>query len=312
MPDLKLHPFFRSIVESYRESGRPQFHQLTPDEARAQLRSSALTATQDLDATIASAVNDGIEGRHGSIGLRIYSPVEAAVGTVVYLHGGGWVIGDLDTADAMCWRLVKLTGRRVVSVDYRLAPEHPYPQPLDDAWSALCWAAEKWQEPVVVAGESAGANLAAACALRARNCHGPVLLGQWLAYPVAGSDMQSRSYQDYGEKNWLLSAADMRWFWDQYCPDGVDRTNPEISLLQIAAVQGLAPTMILVGEVDPLRDEGWKLAHKYAAGGVPVVVRCDAGMPHGYLGAAASVREAQEALAASAVWFRTRFDGADS
>lgn len=304
---MQLHPYYQAIIDANEAAGRPYFHQLSAQGARELLRNTIAAAPPATDLPeLAGVENRSIAGPNGPISVRIYRPQGVALGTCVYFHGGGWVIGDLDQTDATCRRLAGRASCTIVSVDYRLAPEHPYPQPLDDCWAALLWAAEAFSGPLLVAGESAGANLAAVCAIRARDAGGPVLAGQLLAYPVTDHDFETSSYRQIGDRNWLLSTADMRWFWDHYCPTGVDRNNPEISPLHVATTRGLAPAMILVGELDPLRDEGLAFARRLAEGGVPVSLRCDASMLHGYLAAAATVPAATEALSDAVRWMRSR------
>lgn len=303
---MQPHPYFQAIVEAYRAAGRPFFHQGTPEEARAMFQASIAAAPPPTDLPDLARVEDHIvDGPNGAVSVRIYTP-HGAVGTLVYFHSGGWVIGDIASADSTCRRLAGRAGCTVVSVEYRKAPEHPFPQPLDDAYAALEWAAADFPGPLVVGGESAGGNLAAACAIRARDTGGPALAGQWLFYPVTDADFGTKSYRDVGDKNWLLSAADMRWFWDHYAPAGVDRAQPLLSPLRVADAAGLPPAMIGVAQFDPLRDEGLAFAAKLAGDGVPVVLRSDPGMLHGYLVAAAAVPAAQEALAESARWIRAR------
>ena len=304
---MQLHPYHQAIIEANEAAGRPYFHQLSAQDARELLRTTIASAPPATDLPeLASVENLTIDGPAGEIALRIYQPLGEPLGTCVFFHGGGWVIGDLDQVDNTCRRLTGLSRHTIVSVDYRMAPEHPFPAPLDDCWAALLWAAKAFPGPLLVAGESAGGNLAAACAIRAREAGGPALAGQLLAYPVTDHDFETLSYREIGGRNWLLSTADMRWFWDHYCPAGIDRTNPEISPLRIANTDGLAPAMVLLGELDPLRDEGIAYARRLAEGGISVTLRCDASMIHGYLAAAAAVPIAAEALADAARWMRVR------
>jgi acetyl esterase len=279
---MQLHPYHQAIIDANRAANRPYFHQLSPAAARELLRAAIAAAPppQNLPA-LASVEDREIDGAFGPIPVRIYDPLGTPWGTVVFFHGGGWVIGDLDQVDTTCRRLAGLAQCRIVSVDYRLAPEHPYPAPLDDCWTALAWAQRSFPGGLIVAGESAGGNLAAACAIRARDRGGPLLSGQVLVYPVTGHDFDTGSYRQIGAMNWLLSTADMRWFWDHYCPAGIDRTMPEISPLHVATTGGLAPALVIVGELDPLRDEGLAYARRLAEGGVAVVTRCDSGRRRG-------------------------------
>ena len=309
---MQLHPYHQTLIDANKAAGRPFFHQLSPQDARELLRTGIAAAPKPTDLPELAKVEDlSIDGPHGAIPLRIYHPLGEALGTCVFFHGGGWVIGDLDQTDATCRRLAGRSGCVIVSVDDRLAPEYPYPQPLDDCWAAVKWAAGAFAGGLLLAGESAGGNLAAACAIRARDAGGPAVAGQVLVYPVTDHDFTTGSYTQVGERNWLLSTADMRYFWDHYCPAGVDRTAPEISPLHVASTVGLAPALVVLGELDPLRDEGLAYALRLAQGGVPVVTRCDASMVHGYLAAAAVVPAAAEALADIVRWMRQRFGSAE-
>lgn len=305
------HPYYQAIIDAYATAGRAYFHQVTPQEARAMLRASLAAAPPPVDLpALEAVVDETISGPNGPVPIRRYLPAGQTTGTAVYFHAGGWVIGDLDFADATCRRLAAAAGAEIISVEYRLAPEYKFPAPLDDAFAALQWAAAHRPGPLLVMGESAGANLAAACAIRARTEGGPALAGQCLAYPVTDHDFATASYRELGDKNWLLSTADMRWFWDHYAPPGIDRTNPLLSPLRVESTTGLPPAIIITGELDPLRDEGLAYAAKLQASGVPVVTRCDAAMVHGYLGAAGAIPLAAEALAQIARWSREQLENA--
>ncbi|KMS52058.1 hypothetical protein V474_03115 [Novosphingobium barchaimii LL02] len=304
---MRLHPYHQAIIDANEAAGRPYFHQLQPQDARSLLKATIAAAPPPGDLPEMARVEDtSIDGPNGAIPVRLYTPSNASAGTCVYFHSGGWVIGDLDQADATCRRLAGSSGCTIVSVDYRLAPEYAYPAPLEDCWAALQWASTAFCGPLLIAGESAGGNLAAACAIRARDRGGPAISGQLLAYPVTDHDFETESYRTVGARNWLLSTADMRWFWDHYCPGGIDRRQPEISPLHVPATAGLPPAFVLIGELDPLRDEGIAYARRLATGGVSVVLRCDASMVHGYLAAAAAVPCAREAIEDVSRWMRLR------
>ncbi len=304
MTEPTPHPYYQAILDAYAAAGRPYFHQLTPPEARSMLRAGLAAAPPPVGLPeLAEVVNETIPGPDGPVPIRRYVPAGAILGTIVYFHAGGWVIGDLDFSDATCRRLAGLTQAEIISVDYRLAPEHPFPAPLDDAFAALQWAAAQKPGSLLVMGESAGANLAAACAIRART-QGPKLAGQCLAYPVTDHDFETASYREIGAKNWLLSTADMRWFWDHFAPPGIDRTNPLLSPLRLKNAAGLPPAIIVTGALDPLRAEALAYAAKLQAAGVPTVTRCDEAMLHGYLSAAGAVPLAAEALRQIAGWIR--------
>jgi len=172
----------------------------------------------------------------------------------------------------------------VLSVEYRLAPEHPFPTPLDDAWAALQWAATSLADgsPLVVAGDSAGGALAAACALRARDRGGPALAAQLLVYPVLDADLDRPSYRACAA-GLPLTAADMAWYWDLYLPDVAARRDPDASPLRVTDPTGLAPATIVAADVDPLRDEAVAHAGRLRRAGVPVALLVEPGVPHLYL-----------------------------
>lgn len=300
-----IHPYYQAILNVFRELDRPQFHQLTPEEGRAMLRAGTVAAPLPTDLPELAEVRDfPVPGPHGPIPVRRYVSKGPALGTCIYFHAGGWVIGDLDFCDATCRRLADATGCEIISVDFRMAPEHPFPVPLDDCYAVVEWAARERKGKLAVFGESAGGNLAAACAIKARNAAGPAIAAQVLAYPVTDHDFETPSYAELGGRGWMLTTADMRFFWDHYCPEGTDRTDPLASPLHLANAAGLPPAFICVAQLDPLRDEGLAYARKLASAGVEVETRCDPGVLHGYLAGAAAVPQSAEALASVAAWLR--------
>lgn len=304
-----VHPYYQAILDRYAEAARPYFHQVSAQVAREMLRagSAAAPPPQDLPA-LASVVDMAVDGPGGAIPVRRYRPTGEVAGVCVYLHAGGWIMGDLDFADATCRRLAAGAGCEVVSVDYRLAPEHPFPAAFDDALAVVQWAAAHAAGPLLLAGESAGGNIAAACAIRARDLGGPRIAGQFLAYPVTDPGLDTASHREVGDRNWLLSTADMKCFWDHYCPPGVNRDDPLVAPLRVADAAGLAPALVFVAELDPLRDEGLAYAARLAAAGVAVQTRTDPGMLHGYLGAAEAVPLAAAALAEATTWMRSKIN----
>lgn len=241
------------------------------------------------------SINDRtIRGRLGDIPLRIYTPAPGAVNDgpkAIYVnyHGGGWVIGDLDTSDAACRDIANALGCIVVSVDYRLAPEHRFPAAVDDSYDALCWVAVNSASlggngKILVGGESAGGNLAAVMCLKARDEGGPAIAAQVLLYPVTDADMTRDSYRRNGE-GYLLSTDTMRWFWDTYCPPD-QRTHPYASPLRAINLRDLPPAIIATAEFDPLCDEGAAYAGALAAAGVNVSYTRYPGMIHDFFATA--------------------------
>jgi acetyl esterase len=265
-----------------RASGAAPFHRISPAEGRS--RAAALREGMERGPEMATVESVTISGRNGQIPARIYGPSSGpSPGVVVYFHGGGWVLGGLDESDALCRTLARTSGCDVVSVDYRLAPEHRFPAAIDDAFDAAVWVAET-RFPgarLVVMGDSAGGNLAAVVARRSRDRGGPAIVLQVLVYPVADHRMQSPSFDEHGQQ-YLISAADLHWFWDQYIPDARDRAGEDASPLLTEDLSRLCPALIVVAEFDPLRDESLNYARRLAAAGVPVTVERYESMAHGF------------------------------
>jgi acetyl esterase len=274
------------LLSQMAESGAPPLHQLTPEQGRAVMTEmSALggpgpEVARVYDERLATA--DG-----GQFTVRVLVPGGEIRALVVYLHGGGWVIGNLDTHDQVVRVLANRLHAAVVNVDYRLAPEHPFPAAVDDSWAALLWAHEHMAEiadgpvPLVVMGDSAGGNLSAVVARRARDAGAPELACQVLIYPVTDADLDTECYLD-PENQLLLTRESMIWFWDHYAPDPADRTHPDASPLRASDLSGLAPAIVLTAEHDPLRDEGEEYAAQLALAGVPVAHQRFAGQMHAF------------------------------
>ncbi|RMF28872.1 MAG: alpha/beta hydrolase [Bacteroidetes bacterium] len=222
------------------------------------------------------------------IPLRVYRPVaEPNLPLMVYFHGGGFVLRSIETHDRLCRRLAVVNRAVVVSVGYRLAPEHKFPVPLHDAFDALVWAAEqapRWgarSERLVVAGDSAGGNLATVCCLLAREAGGPTLSAQVLIYPTTDATFSHPSVETFAE-GYLLTKSMMQWFLEHYQRSPEDRTNPLFSPHFAPDLQGLPDALVLTAGLDPLRDEGAAYARKLAEAGVPTVYRHYPRMIHGF------------------------------
>jgi acetyl esterase len=266
---MPLNPQAEAFFEAGRASGAPPIWTLEPAAAR---EGSAVIVGMIGDGPAVANVEElQIPVRDAVIAGRRYAP-EGAHGTIVWLHGGGWVLDGLDGADAMCRILANAAGATVVSVDYRVAPEHPFPVPLDDCWDALHWIAEREEGPLVLGGDSAGGNMTAVCAIRARDAGGPALAGQVLVYPVTDHDMATASYREHGDSGLLLGAREMEWFFDHYVADPAQRSNPEVSPLRAERLDGLPPAIVVAAGYDPLYDEVVAYARRLEEAGVPVTV----------------------------------------
>lgn len=239
------------------------------------------------------AVEDAlIEGSSSQIPLRIYRPKGSGpFGVLLYFHGGGWVIGDLDTCDSVCRELATLADVVVVSVDYRLAPEHVFPAAVEDCYEALEWVAEHMamlngNNKIAVAGESAGATLATVMTQLTRDRNGPELVFQGLFYPVIEADMNRESWSAKGA-GYLLETEVMNWFWQNYCPNETDRSDPRTAPICAASLANLPPALVITGEFDPLQDEGEAYSKALEAAGTEVeFITCD-GLVHDFLSTAA-------------------------
>jgi acetyl esterase len=248
-----------------------------------------------------------IPGPAGPLRVRVYRPLSTEIlPVVIWFHGGGWVVGTLDSHDPVCRALANRTPCVVVAVDYRLAPEAPFPAAVEDSWAATRWVAEEALKlggdatRIVVAGDSAGGNLAAAVALRARDS-GLELALQVLVYPVTDFDLESESYRRLAT-GLNLTRAKMEWYWQQYL-GGADGSHPEASPLRAPDLTGVAPALVQTAEHDPLLSEGEAFAARLADAGVPVTLTRYDGMIHGFIRMPALVAEADFSLAeiASAV-----------
>ncbi|MFF0446785.1 alpha/beta hydrolase [Streptomyces sp. NPDC004609] len=289
------------------QPGRKPIHQSTPQEARAQ--NAALRALYQPRPDMARVEDRTLGDGDDRFDIRLLVPDEAPSGVLVYYHGGGWVIGDLPGFDTLGRILAHRTGCAVALVDYRLAPEHRFPTAVEDAWTALRWVDEHLADiagrrvPLIVAGDSAGGNLAAVTALRARDEGGPDIALQVLVYPVTNSDMDTASYRDPANQL-VLSKDTMAWFWDHYAPAEADRVRPDAAPLRAADLSGLPPTEVLTAEHDVLRDEGEAYAARLKEAGVPTRLRRFDGQMHGFFtlpgllpGCTAAVDHLAEAVA---------------
>lgn len=271
-------------------SGFPRVEEMTGAQARAAVRARLRPVTDPIP--MGEVLDRQIPGPAGDLSVRIYRPVpqpgdaSTPLPVIVFAHGGGFVFCDLDSHDDLCRSLSAGTRAIVVSVDYRLAPDHRWPAALDDVYAATVWAAHAEDlggDPrrVIVAGDSAGGNLAAATAITARDAGGPALAGQLLLYPVLAADFDTDSYGQFGA-GFYNTAAAMRWYWDCYVPDVDDRNDPRAAPLR-AELTGLPPAVVVTAGHDPLWSEGVAFVDALRAAGVSTVHRDHPGAIHGFL-----------------------------
>lgn len=248
--------------------------ELSPAEARS--ASAGMTDLYGKGPLMQHTEEVALEASDGNnFTIRIHVPHSAPSAVLVYLHGGGWVLGDIDGYDTLARQLAAKSGAAVVLVNYRKAPEHPFPAPVEDAWTTLQWTAENLeriagsQVPLFVAGDSAGGNLAAVAALRARENAGPKLAGQILVCPATDADFSRGSFTE-AENQFFLTPELMRWFWNHYVPSEAERMHPEVAPLHALSLSKLPPALVITAEHDILRDEGEEYADRLRQAGVPV------------------------------------------
>ncbi len=285
----QVHPEMKRIIDSmeaFRSGlGINDLHDLDVSKIRADLVSQG-TPEEYLPAVF-QIDNIEIPGPAGEIPVRIYRPSDKGnLPVLMWFHGGGWVFGSLDGAELSCRRFANEAQCVVVSVDYRLAPENPFPRPIDDCYAATVWVYKSAEElnidskRIAVGGDSAGGNLAACVAYRSRD-KGPKLIFQLLVYPAVDADFTRPSYIENGEA-YGLTIEWMAWFWDCYTPNKADRTNPLVAPLHASDLSGLPHAHIITAEFDPLRDEGEAYGKALKSAGVEVETHRYNGMIHGF------------------------------
>jgi len=275
---MPLDPQFRTVLDTFEAKGLIPLVRGDAATTRAHYQRLALSrrAADYVPEQVASVAD---QRSPGGVPVRVYEPLRPRGSTLIYLHGGGWVVGDVETHDPLCRRVANATGARVVSVGYRLAPEHPFPAGLDDAEEVLHWLqAADPDRPLGVAGDSAGASLTAGLALRARDKQVP-LAAQLLLYPATDPAMASSSIAENGE-GYFLTRHDMAWFYQQYLPAG-RASAPEADLAH-ADVAGVAPAIVATAQFDPLRDEGSAYAGRLTSAGVLTEYVPGPGLIHGF------------------------------
>jgi len=306
---MPVDPQIQALLD--RRTGVPATHTLPVDEARRQYE--ARIALMAPPAPVATVGERSIDGPGGPLKLRVYTPVgRGPFPLLMFFHGSGFVLCSLDTHDGLCRNLAAGIGCVVVSVDYRLAPEHRFPAGPDDCLAATRWAAAHAAElgidpaRILLAGDSAGGTMAAVTALRVRDEGGPELCGQMLLYPV--TDYHTPGTPSYAENadGYGLTRDTMKWFWGHYLNDPAEAENPHACPLRARDFSGLPPAFVMSAEYDPLRDEAELYGQPLRAAGVPTEITRRAGMNHGFLFCVGLVSGADAALAAACAWARRK------
>src|SRR5438105_7960678 len=298
---MPLDPDAQALLDMVKEANRPAFETVTPAEARALFMAGRPVLAPE-PMPVAELRDLAIPGPAGPIPARLYRAT--ATGTLpvlVFFHGGGWVVGDVESHDTVCRHLANCAGCAVVSVDYRLAPEHKFPAAVEDCFAATAWVADNAAAlgvdagGLAVGGDSAGGNLAAVVSLLARDKGVPRIAYQLLIYPATDAAMRHDSIARYAE-GYVLTRATMRWFYDQYLRTPEDAADWRVSPLLASDLAGLPPAFVLTAGYDPLCDEGDSYAARLAAAGVPVEHRRFAGQIHGFATNGKIIRAADTAL----------------
>jgi acetyl esterase len=299
---VALHPQCKAFLDQLASMGGTPLHEMTPLEARGMALPPELGGPEQ---AVHQVIDRTVPGPAGRIPVRIYTPTpDSGLPGLVYFHGGGFVLGTLNSADRPCRDLAHLAGRVVVSVDYRLAPEHPFPAAVDDAFAATKYVIENASEfgidasQVAVGGESAGGNLAAVTAIRCRQRGAPALTFQLLIYPQVDFTDDSPSMREFAAGHFITSDV-LAYFERHYLKTGQDRRHADVSPLT-ADVRGLPPAFILTAECDPLRDQGEAYARKLEQAGVPVTLKRYEGMIHPFFSLAGIIDGGRAAIADAA------------
>ena len=309
----KLHPQIERALQAMAELKLKPIEESTPQEARAQMEATSRSRKAE-PLPVARVEDRTMPGPAGAMPLRLYWPeAPGPAPAVAYYHGGGHVIGSLDTHDPIARNLCNLAGALILSVDYRMGPEHRFPAAVEDSFAALQWlhanAAGLGADPdrLAVHGDSAGANLAAVIALMARDRGGPQLRVQSLVYPVSDYTLSSASYATFAEGYGLLTRAAMQWFARHYLRTAADADDWRASPLKAQSLTGVAPAVIVAAECDVLHDDATRYAEALKAAGVAVEYREYAGMIHGFFGMVPIVDDALVAQRDVAAAFKRAF-----
>ncbi|NOT55362.1 MAG: alpha/beta hydrolase [Deltaproteobacteria bacterium] len=308
---MPLDPQAKAFLDQAAASGAPPFSQMTVQQARDAL--GALFAPKGPREPVKSVEDRVVNAGGVKLPVRIYIPEgKGPLPILVFFHGGGWVVGNCESHDTPCRSLANGAGCIVVSVDYRLAPEHKFPAPAEDCYAATKWAALNAAgfggdpKRIAVGGDSAGGNLAAAVAQMATDRGAPTLAFQLLIYPVTDYGYATASYRNNAE-GYLLTKDSMQWFWNHYLQSESDGQNPYASPLRGQRLSNLPPALVITAEFDPLRDEGEAYATKMKQAGVSVTYTDYKGMIHGFLSLADIMDQGKQAVKEACTQLRAAF-----
>ncbi|PYR36193.1 MAG: lipase [Acidobacteria bacterium] len=309
---MPLDPQVQAFLKQAAVPGAPALHELPVPQVR-ELVASMMGANPNSEA-VGAVSNLLVPGPGGEIPIRVYLPRNSGpVPVLVYFHGGGWVAGNVDAYDATCRALTNAAACAVVSVEYRLAPEHKFPAAPDDCYAAVKWVAANAAQfggdasRLAVGGDSAGGNLTTVVAHMARDRGGPPLQFQLLIYPVTDHNFGTGSYQQNAD-GYLLTRDAMKWFWNHYLREEADASSPLASPLRSTKLAGLPPAFVITAEFDPLRDEGEAYGERLVEAGVPTVVKRYDGMIHGFFSLGV-FDQGRQAIADAAASLRKAFAG---
>jgi acetyl esterase len=298
----RLEPELQLMLSLIERRARPPYGEMSLAEAREEMRRGAMIGARPAARLVASVRDLQVDGAAGPLPARHYAPIPSGAPQplIVFFHGGGFVLGDLDSHDVPCRLLAHHAGAHVVAVDYRLAPEHPFPAAVEDARAALRWAFAHAgalgadEQRIAVSGDSAGGNLAAVASWVATRDGGPAPALQVLIYPTTEFVARSRSHELF-EHGFLLTREDMDWFAERYA-GAADPADPRLSIVRADGLAGLPPALVATAGFDPLRDEGEAYARRLREAGVPVLVRRFPGLIHGFANLTGVSRTSRDAV----------------
>ena len=308
---MPLDPQAQQVLDQLAALGLPPNHMVSPQQARENMRNRPRVDGPE----VAKVEDRSVSWRDAEVPVRIYTPAGTGPFPIlIWCHGGGMVVGDLETADATARHLTVETGCVTVSVDYRLAPETKFPGACDDCYAAAVWASDNAASilgdasRMAVGGDSAGGNLAAVVAQMARDRANPDLAFQLLVYPMTSLDFETSSYVDNAD-GYLLTRDSMKWYWDQYLGASDDPNHPYAVPSRAGSFKNLPPALVITAEFDPLRDEGEAYAKRLEADGVPTTHSRYDGMIHGFFGMSGAVDKAGQAVSEAAAAMKKAFAG---